>query len=139
MWSDCDCSEAGGGRDSDGGGGGSSVRITSPHSTQHTAITASHSPLCIFMTTWLPLKNTINTSDSKRRKAFKTATCQTKLPKGLQPKEKVLQETNDSESVQGHEPKLVNRFYKRIKRIGVWILSFVSSFLCGAFVAFVLW
>ena len=84
-------------------------------------------------------KNIINISDIKSRNVFKTATCQTKLPKGLQPKEKVLQETNDSESVQGHEPKLVNRFYKRIKRIGVWILSFVSSFLCGAFVAFVLW
>jgi len=61
---------------------------------------------------------------------------QRKLPKELKMKE-TFQE-NDSKSVQGQQ-KLVNRFYKRIKRMGVWVLSFVSSFLCGAFVAFVLW
>ena len=62
--------------------------------------------------------------------------CQRKLPKESKEKESI--QANDSNTVQGRQ-KLVNKFYKRIKRMGVWVLSFVSSFLCGAFVAFVLW
>ena len=62
--------------------------------------------------------------------------CQTKFSKKLQSKE--MKERSRSQSDEGQE-KLKHKIYKRIKRVGVWVLSFVSSFLCGAFVAFVLW
>ena len=60
----------------------------------------------------------------------------TKLPRELETKKHSAE--NNPEAVQGR-PKLVTRFYKRIKRVGIWCLSFVSSFLCGAFVVFILW
>ena len=62
--------------------------------------------------------------------------CQTKFSKKLQSKE--MKERNHSQSNEGNE-KLKHKICKRMKRVGVWVLSFVSSFLCGAFVAFVLW
>jgi len=62
--------------------------------------------------------------------------CQTKISKG--PKSKMVSKKIQSASDEGRE-KLKNRIYKRVKRVGVWVLSFVTSFLCGAFVAFVLW
>ena len=62
--------------------------------------------------------------------------CQTKISKELKSKE--MNQKKHLEPDQGRE-KLKHRIYKRIKRVGVWVLSFVSSFLCGAFVAFVLW
>lgn len=62
--------------------------------------------------------------------------CQSRFSKKLQSKE--MKGQNHSQSNEGHE-KLKHKIYKRMKRVGVWVLSFVSSFLCGAFVAFVLW
>ena len=62
--------------------------------------------------------------------------CQTKISKG--PNSKLTSRKIQSVSDEGRE-KLKNKIYKRVKRVGVWVLSFVSSFLCGAFVAFVLW
>ena len=61
---------------------------------------------------------------------------QTKLSREYKKKENFPE--NDSEAVQGRQ-KLMNKFYKRVKRTGIWFLSFVSSFLCGAFVVFILW
>ena len=62
--------------------------------------------------------------------------CQTRFSKNLQSKD--MKERIHSQSNNGNE-KLKQKIYKRMKRVGVWVLSFVSSFLCGAFVAFVLW
>ena len=63
---------------------------------------------------------------------------QTKLPMELKMKETSQKE--DTESVPNEQrQKLINKFYKRLKRVGIWVLSFASSFLCGAFVAFILW
>ena len=63
---------------------------------------------------------------------------QTKLPAELKMKE--TSQKDDTESVPNEQrQKLINKFYKRIKRVGIWVLSFASSFLCGAFVAFILW
>ena len=61
---------------------------------------------------------------------------QTKLSRECKKKENFPE--NDSEAVQGRQ-KLITTFYKRIKRMGIWFLSFVTSFLCGAFVVFILW
>ena len=62
----------------------------------------------------------------------------TKLPEELKMKE--TSQKDETESVPNEQrQKLINKFYKRIKRVGIWVLSFASSFLCGAFVAFILW
>ena len=52
--------------------------------------------------------------------------------------QKANTEVNESEHNQSRE-KLMNNFSKRLKRLGVWLISFISSFLCGACMAFLLW
>ena len=51
---------------------------------------------------------------------------------------------NDQKADDKNEQKQMNglkqkKIYKRLKRLGVWLLSFVSSFLCGACLVCVLW
>ena len=62
--------------------------------------------------------------------------CQTKVSKDFKTKE--MNQKHNLEPDQGRQ-KLKHKICKRIKRVGIWVLSFASSFLCGAFVAFVLW
>ena len=76
--------------------------------------------------------NEVTQSDEENVKPI----CQTKISKG--PNSKLTSRKIQSVSDEGRE-KLKNKIFKRVKRVGVWVLSFVSSFLCGAFVAFVLW